>query len=68
HLKNITAGETDTPFKILGDALMPVKDIFLEDITITAVYGKPNHYENAANVQESGVRILKFAAGKRGTN
>jgi polygalacturonase len=60
HVKNVEVGETATPFRILGDKRLPVKEVFLDNITIKTAHGEPNHYENAENVHETGVRILKL--------
>jgi polygalacturonase len=62
YVRNVTVGETGTPFKILGDARLPVKDVFLDNITINKVHGQPHRYENAENIHETGVRILEVAA------
>ena len=59
HVKNVTVEETATPFKIAGDARLPVKDVFLENITINKVLGQTNRYVNAENVRETNVRILE---------
>jgi galactosylceramidase len=59
-LRNVTAGETATPFRILGDRDQPVRDVVIENITIGTVRGQRNRYENAENVKESGVKIGTF--------
>ena len=41
HLKNIQVEETDTPIKIVGDAKLPVRDVFLDNITITKAHSNP---------------------------
>jgi polygalacturonase len=60
HIKNVTVDETATPFKITGYAQLPVKDVFLENITIKKVVGQTNRYVNAENVREMNVRILEL--------
>jgi polygalacturonase len=70
HVRNITIGETATPFRILGDARQPVKDVFLDNITIGTVRGQKHHYENASNVKEANIHIGKLIeeAEKENTN
>ncbi|TAL06834.1 MAG: glycoside hydrolase family 28 protein [Verrucomicrobia bacterium] len=60
HVKNVTMDETATPFKITGYPRLPVKDVFLENITINKVVGQTNSYVNAENVRETNVRILEL--------
>lgn len=65
HLKNVTVEETGgTPFKIVGDARLPVQDVFLENITIQKAHGQAKSYKNAEGVHESGVRIVELVADK----
>ncbi|MFT4176053.1 MAG: glycoside hydrolase family 28 protein [Luteolibacter sp.] len=59
-VRQIKAGETLTPFKILGDKDLPVKDITIDTITIDTVRGQKNRYENAENVKESNITIANF--------
>lgn len=59
HLKNIQVEETDTPIKIAGDAKLPVRDVFLENITVNQANSRTNSYLNAENVRETNLRILK---------
>jgi polygalacturonase len=67
HIKNVTVDETATPFKITGYAQLPVKDVFLENITINKVVGQTNRYVNTENVRETKVRILELVKdGKAG--
>ena len=61
HFRNVKVDETDTPFRILGDALLPVRDVFIENVTINRVHGQTARYENAEGVHEQGVQI---GAGK----
>jgi hypothetical protein len=70
HVRNIKIGETATPFRILGDARQPVKDVFLDNITIGTVRGQKHHYENASNVKEANIHIGKLIeeAEKENTN
>lgn len=60
HVKNVRLDETATPFKITGYARLPVKDVFLENITINKVVGQTNSYVNVENVRETNVRILEL--------
>ena len=60
RVRNVKVGETATPFRILGDELKPVKDIFLDNIAIDTVRGQKNRYENAQNVKETNIRIGTF--------
>lgn len=60
HVKNVKIGKTATPFRILGDERGPVKDVFLDNITIDTVRGQKNRYENATNVKETNIRIGTF--------
>jgi len=66
HVKNVTVEETGaTPFKIMGDARLPIKDVSLDNITIQKATGEPKHYENVESVRESGVRIVELTAEKK---
>ena len=67
HIKNVTVDETATPFKILGHAKQPVRDVFLENITIRKVVGQKNQYVNTENVRETNVTIRNWVkAGETG--
>ena len=57
HVKNVKVEETGTPFRILGDKREPVRDVFLDNITIGQVRGAKNRYENAENVHETNIHI-----------
>jgi hypothetical protein len=59
-VRNVKVGETATPFRILGDKDMPVRDVRLDNITIGTARGQRNRYENARNVKETNVRIGTF--------
>lgn len=59
-VRNVRVGETATPFRILGDAGRPVRDVVLDNITVGTVRGQKNRYENVKNVKESNVRIGTF--------
>ena len=59
-VRNVKAGETATPFRILGDKEMPVRDVLLDHITVGTVRGQRNRYENAENVKETNIRIGTF--------
>jgi len=66
HVKNITVHETgSTPFKITGDARLPIKEVFLENITIQKAHGQASSYTNAESIHESGVHILELAGDER---
>lgn len=60
RVRHVKAGETATPFRILGDKDRPVRDVFLDHIDIGTVRGQKNRYEHARHVKESNVRIGKF--------
>ena len=62
HFRNVQVDETDTPFRILGDALMPVQDVFLENITINKAHGQARRYESVEGIHEQGVRIASAPA------
>jgi len=59
-MRNVKAGETATPFRILGDKDQPVRDVLLKNIRIDTVRGQKNRYENAENVQETNIHIGSF--------
>ena len=59
-MRNVKAGETATPFRILGDKDQPVHNVLLENISIDTVRGQQNRYENTENVQETNIRIGSF--------
>lgn len=63
HVRNVKVEETGTPFKILGDAKLPVKDVFLDTITINKVHGQTNLFVNVENIHETNVRVLKLISG-----
>ena len=66
HVKNVTVEETgSTPFKIVGDARLPVQDVFLENITIQKAHGQAKSCTNAENIHESGVRIVELVTDKK---
>jgi len=65
YVKNVQVEETDIPFRILGDARLPIKDIFLENITVGKAHGQPRRYENVQNLHESGIRIVEPAGDKK---
>lgn len=60
HVRNVKIGQTATPFRILGDARQPVKNVFLDDISIDTVRGQRNRYENTLNVKENRIQIGTF--------
>jgi hypothetical protein len=57
QFRNVTVGETDTPFRILGDADLPVRDVVIENVTVGKVRGAPRRYENVENLEEKNVRL-----------
>ncbi|MFT3780844.1 MAG: glycoside hydrolase family 28 protein [Nibricoccus sp.] len=59
-VRNVKVGTTSTPFRILGDKDLPVRDVVLDHIAIGKVRGQKNRYENAENVKESNVTIGNF--------
>lgn len=59
HLKNIQVEETDIPIKIAGDAKLPVRNVFLENIAVNKANSRTNSYANAENVRETNLRILE---------
>lgn len=59
-VKNIRAGRTSTPFRILGDKDLAVENVTLDRISIETVRGQKNRYENARNVQETNISIGNF--------
>ena len=65
YVKNVQVEETDIPFRILGDARLPIKDIFLENITVGNAHGQPRRYEHVENIHESGIRIVEPASDKK---
>ena len=65
HVKNVTVDETATPFKIVGDARLPVKDIFLENITIQKATGAAKLFKNVEGVHETEVKIVELVAAKK---
>jgi hypothetical protein len=60
HVLNVKIGKTSTPFRILGDEKMPVKDVSLENITIDNVHGQRSRYEHVDCVTEKNVRVRAF--------
>jgi polygalacturonase len=59
-VRNVTAGETSTPFRILGDERQPVENVTLDNVKIDTVRGQRNRYDNARNIKESRVSIKTF--------
>ncbi|MFT3870185.1 MAG: glycoside hydrolase family 28 protein [Nibricoccus sp.] len=59
-MRNVKVGTTSTPFRILGDKDLPVKDVVLDNIIIGTVRGQKNRYENVENLKESNVVIGTF--------
>jgi polygalacturonase len=65
HVKNITIGETATPFEITGDARLPVRDVFIENVSVAKAHGAAKHYENVENVKETNVAIGQLVADNK---
>jgi galactosylceramidase len=59
-MRNVKVRATSTPFRILGDGDLPVKDVTLDNITIGTVRGQKDRYENALNIKTSNVTIGEF--------
>lgn len=59
-VRNVKVGETATPFRILGDADRPVRNVLLDNITIGTARGQRSRYENAVNVRETDIHIGTF--------
>jgi hypothetical protein len=58
HVKNVKVEETGlAPFRILGDKRAPVKDVFLDNITVAKAHIEKSHYENTENVREANINI-----------
>ncbi len=58
YVKNVKIEEAGLqPFRILGDKRAPVKDVFLENITIAKLHGEKSRYENTENVRETNINI-----------
>jgi hypothetical protein len=49
----------------VGDARLPVQDVFLENITVQKAHGLAKFYTNAENIHESGVRIVELVADRK---
>lgn len=59
-VRNITIGETATPFHILGDPELPVKNVVIDNIRIATARGQKNRYKHVENLRETGVVIDTF--------
>lgn len=59
-VREVKLGSSATPFRILGDKDLPVRDVLLENITIGSVKGAKNRYEHARDVREHNIRIGAF--------
>lgn len=58
HMKNIEAEKTEVAFRISGNSEMPIRNIFLEDITVTGNIGKEFYKMiNVKNVNMKDVKI-----------
>lgn len=61
HIKNVTVEATgESPFKIAGDARLPVREIFLENITVQKAMGESKSFQNVEGIHESEVRIVEL--------
>jgi polygalacturonase len=69
-VRNVIAGQTATPFRILGDADQPVLDVAIEQVVIDTVHGQKSRYEHALNVRVTDVQLLHYvyAPDKVSTN
>lgn len=64
HVKNVRAEETGLqPFRILGDAREPVKDVLLEDISVGKAHIGQSFYENALDIREKNIHIGEILPG-----
>lgn len=59
-IRNVKVGATATPFRVLGDKDLPVRDVVIDNITVGTVKGQRSRYENAQNVKETNVTIDTF--------
>ncbi|MFA5058936.1 MAG: glycosyl hydrolase family 28 protein, partial [Opitutaceae bacterium] len=66
HLRNVRVGETWIPIRILGDARLPVRDVYIEDLVVGKSSGPPRQIENAEGIHENNVRIIKSLADTPG--
>lgn len=57
RFRNVTVDETDIPFRILGDAQLPVSDVVIENVTVARVRGTTRRYEHAENIREQDIKI-----------
>mgnify|MGYP000415732062 CR=1 FL=1 len=57
HVRNIEIGETDTPFRILGDKREPVEDVLLENITVEKADRLESKFENVRRITRRNLRI-----------
>lgn len=55
HVRNVTVGETPTAFRILGDKELPVRDVFISNVSVPRVTKAFHHYEHVENVQERDI-------------
>lgn len=65
HIKNVTVEATATPFKIAGDARLPVNGVFLANITINKASSPTKDFKNVENVRESNVRVVQVVSGQK---
>lgn len=59
-VRNVKVGETATPFRILGDADLPVRDVTIENVAIATARGQRHRYEQVVNLRETRVSIGTF--------
>ncbi len=57
HVRNIRLGECAVPFRLLGDARLPIRDVEIENVVVGKVTGEPRVYKNAENVREKNISI-----------
>ncbi len=64
HVKNVRVQHTGRePFRILGDPREPVRDVFLDNITVGETRIGKSRYENAEGIHETNIKIGKVVPG-----
>jgi polygalacturonase len=59
-IRNVKVGETSTPFRILGDKDLPVRNVTISDIAVGTVRGQKSRFENVLDVKESNITFGTF--------
>lgn len=57
HFKNVSVEETVTPFRILGDAELPIENVSIENVSIRRVTGDLTQYRNVTGLREGGISV-----------